>query len=145
MKTINPDRVEELLIDCLFNDDELVGAEGDPMEERLPEKHVYVEGILNPFAFHPERLESHRDEVRAMLDLLPMTFRVPEEGGNGGWTFLNACIDRNDVQWTGFHLRMDQLFSLGQGLGYVKQVLPRALWSSLPGGMPYYSIDLRDQ
>lgn len=126
---INADEVEAAFRDCLFDEDE-------PMEPR-----VEVEGILHTFGFHPERLESHRAQVARWLSDLPTEFRSTEYGGEGGWTFMNACQDRNNVQWTGLHQRMDQLFALGQGLGLAKPVLSRKYWSSLPAGMPYYVIE----
>jgi hypothetical protein len=145
---IDPDRVEEILIDSLHTNEEVAGT--DP--STAPEGAVVAEGILTTFAFHPERLESHRAEVREMLDQLPLSFRAQNEGGGGGWSFLNACVVRDRAlpdqpfekmeQWTGLHLRMDQLLALGQGLGFVKSVLPRAQWGALPGGMPYYIVTL---
>jgi hypothetical protein len=147
---IEPDRVEKILIDCLFTADEL--PQENPTKEDLPADAVIAEGILSTFAFHPGRLESYRDEVKGMLDQLPVTFRATDEGGEGGWSSLNACVVRDrenpDLafermeQWTGLHARVDQLFSLGQALGYVKPQLPRSMWGMFPGGMPYYIVTL---
>lgn len=121
------------MYDCLYNDDEIrPEAEGE-----APEGAVVVDGILNPFALHPQRLESHRAEVGQMLLGLPHEFM---QSGGGGWSFLNACQDRNDVQWTGLHRTMDFLFVLGVGLGYAAYLLPREMWSAFPGGMPYVVV-----
>lgn len=128
---ISADRVEEILRDCLYRPDEM--AEGD----EVPEGTVIVEGIINTFGFHPQRLESHRGEVRDMLMNLPTQFRQSEDGG---WSFLNACQDRNDVQWTGLHRTMDHLVVLGIGLSLADWSLPRDIWSALPGGMPYFVV-----
>lgn len=127
---ISADRVEELVRDCLFTEAEMPGAEP-------PEPHVYVEGIVNPYAFHPDRLESHRGEVAAMLLALPEPF---QQSTGGGWSFLNACQDRNDVQWTGLHQTMGHLFAMGMGLGLAEFQMPRDLWAVLPGGMPYIVV-----
>lgn len=127
-------RVEEILLDCLFD-----SIEGDPPEG----SYVVGEGILNRYGFDPPKLEKHRAEVKQMLDNLPLPFHKPQskEGGGGGWSFLNACQDANDVQWTGLHRTMEMLFALGGALGYVKYPLPRDMWSALPGGMPYVVVD----
>lgn len=137
---IDQERVQELLVICLFED-------GEPTEP-----YVEVEGVMSTFRLHPERLESHRDEIKEMLNLLPLGFRSVDEGGGGGWSLLNGCVvadpDRPDAAveelpiWTGFQMRVDQLFVLGMGLGLARYLLPRELWGALPGSMPYYVVTL---
>src|SRR5690349_1578386 len=129
---IDPESVNNVFRDCLYMDDEVSGDE-------IPDSAVLVRGILNNFAFHPGRLESHRSEVRNWLAALPHQFRHNE---GGGWSFLNACDDEDGNQWTGLHLRIDQLFCLGMGLGLVKLCMPREMWNLLPGGMPYYTVEI---
>ena len=124
--TLNPAQVNAVFMDCLFKDGEDTS------------KHVKAEGITTTVGFHPERLESHKAEIEAMLDELPNEFK---KSGGGGWSFLNACNDKHGNQWTGFHQRMEQLFQLGIGIGKVQSQLPREMWLALPGGMPYYIID----
>lgn len=122
---LTAERVEAIFHDSLFRDDEeVVGA-------------VEVDGILNRFGFHPDRIAAHKPEVAAMLTELPDSF---QQTGGGGMSFLNACIDKNDVQWTGLHQTMDHLFCLGMATNLVSCVLPRDMWSILPGGMPYYVV-----
>lgn len=140
---IDVEQLEAIVKDCLYNDDEI----GDPATEnvQLPLSAVMVQGILHTYGFHPERLESHREEVTKMLQSLPLAFRpasVEVDGvqGGGGWSFLNACQDANDVQWTGMHLMMEQLFALGIGLGIAAWLMPREMWSAFPGGMPYVVV-----
>lgn len=123
--TINPERVNEVFMDCLFR-------EGEDTSQ-----HVRAEGIVHTVGFHPGRLEEHRAEIEAWLAELPTEFRARE---GGGWSFLNACNDRHGNQWTGLHQRMEQLFQLGIGLGLVACQMPRDMWAVLPGGMPYYVI-----
>lgn len=53
-----------------------------------------------------------------------------------GSSFLNACVDRDGVQW-GEHVNVDELVMLGQGIGKLKFCLPRERWDVFPGGMPY--------
>lgn len=97
---------------------------------------VRVEGIVHSFGYHPERLESHREEIRAMLKELPEQF---QETGGGGWSFLQLCVDKNGRQW-GEHLYMEALICLAMGLGMAKCQMPREIWPVLPGGMPYYVV-----
>lgn len=105
----------------------------------MPEGAVIVEGVLRKFGFHPGRLKGQRAKVTEWLKALPHQFR---KSGGGGWSFLNACNQENGVQWTGLHERMDQLFCLGLGLKLVVCQMPREMWRALPGGMPYYVIDV---
>jgi hypothetical protein len=135
---IDADRVVEILKDVLFRDDEIEGSMTDPAN--LPEDALIVEGIVNPWGFNRERLESHRDEIAKMLQGLPREFRSQEFGGEGGWSFLNACNDAQDVQWTGLHQTVDILICLGIGLGLAEWLLPREMWGALPGGMPYLVV-----
>lgn len=128
-EVLNGERVESVLKACLHDDD-------DPQDVV-----VIGEGIVESFGFRPDRLAENRDAIREMLAELPDTFRVGP-GGGGGWSFLNACDDRHGEQWTGFHRTMNMLFCLGLAAGFVKCVLPREMWAALPGGMPYYQIDL---
>ena len=122
---LDPERVNAVFVDCLFRDGE------------DSSKHINAEGIVRNVGFHHERLESHKAEIVAMLDELPEQFK---ESSGGGWSFLNACMDKHGNQWTGLHQTMEQLFQLGIGIGKVKSLMPREMWSILPGGMPYYVI-----
>lgn len=130
---IDPEQVDGVFIDCLYKSDELEGVEG------APEGAVIVQGIVHMFGFNPERLENKREQVKTWLAALPHEFR---KSGGGGWSFLNACNQANGVQWTGLHQRMEQLFALGIGLELAECQLPRELWPSLPGRMPYYVINV---
>lgn len=118
---------------------------GSSLAEDLPEtdpNYKITDGILAPTAFDMGKLNKHRARVAAMLSWLPTNFRVPEQGGGGGWSFLSACDDREGRQWTGLHQRMDQLFQLGMALDMVVCLMPRSMWRLFPGGMPYYEITL---
>lgn len=129
-KHIDSEAVEVVFISCLFKVEEV--PDGKP-----PDDAVIAEGIMHKVAFHRARLESNRQKVSDWLALLPKEFR---KDGGGGWSFLNACVEVDGTQWTGLHQRMDQLFTLGIGLGLAKWQLPRAMWRILPGGMPYVEI-----
>lgn len=123
---LDPEVVNAVFVDCLFKSGE------DTTQ------HVRADGITKNVGFHPQRLAAHADAITAMLRELPETFH---KASGGGWSFLNACQDRHGEQWTGLHQRMEQLFLLGIGIGKVKLLMPREMWSALPGGMPYYVID----
>jgi len=125
-KILSSERVEAIFNDCLFKDGEDTS------------NYVKAEGIAHNVGFHPERLQSHKAEIEAMLDELPDQFK---KSGGGGWSFLNACLDKHGEQWTDLHLRMEQLFQLGIAIGKVECQLPREMWMVFPGGMPYYVIN----
>lgn len=122
---LTSESVKKIFMDCLFRKDEDTT------------NHVKAEGITRIVGFHPERLESHRAEIAALLDELPDAFK---ESSGGGMSFLNACNDKHGNQWTGLQLHMEQLFQLGIGIGKVKCPMPREMWPVLPGGVPYYTI-----
>lgn len=94
------------------------------------------QGVMYRAGFHLGRLKDHSDDILSMLDELPLPFM--EEHG-GGWSFLNACMTKDGVQW-GEHRNVDQLITLGNAIGKVRFNLPRDLWGSLPNGMPYFCV-----
>jgi hypothetical protein len=73
-----------------------------------------------------------------MLLELPDTFMKTK---GGGWSFLNACMNKNGEQWTAFHPKVQELFCLGLALDICSYTLPREMWKVLPGGMPYLVVD----
>lgn len=134
---IDPNRVDEVFRDCLFRP-----GEAPPMIEHYseaPEGCVLVVGVRVNCGFHIGRVEQHRAEIASMIEQLPEPFFAEGEKG-GGWSFLMGCQLRNGEQWTGLQERVDQLFMLGQAIDRVRCLLPRPLWSALPGGVPYFVI-----
>ncbi len=67
-----------------------------------------------------------------------------ENNPSGGWTFLNLCNDKNGNQW-GEHRNMEELVCLSIALNMGKYLMPKVLWGSLPGGMPYISFNTEKQ
>lgn len=127
---IDPKRVKEMIF-------------SESLAENLSpdsENYLLVDGIVHPAAFDIHELEKHRVEVRNMLHNLPKEFQPPSLGGGGGWSFLNACDDRNGNQWTGLHWTMEMLFQLGIGLNLATWLMPREFWAMMPGGMPYVGV-----
>lgn len=129
---IDPNKLNTIFIDCLFKDEEII--DGKPCISP-----INVNGIISNVGFHSERLESHRAEIKEMLDNLPIEFQPSSKGGGGGMTFLNMCVDKNGIQW-GEHRNMEQLCILSIGLNLGCFPLPKNMWNILPGGVPYFSI-----
>lgn len=125
---LNAKRVQELVLDSL-----------EPRTD--PDHTIIAEGVVHTFGFNAEKLATHKDEIIELLDELPDNFK--EEVG-GGWSFIQACVDKHDNHW-GEHHSMEELFCLGIAIGRVKVLMPRAMWSILPGGVPYYAICKEDQ
>lgn len=125
------DQVDNCMKDCLYKEEELLQ---DP--RRPPADAIIVEGIMNTFAFHPNRLETHRGELRRILCGFPDEFYID---GGGGWSFLNFCMTKDGDQW-GEHYNMEQLMCLGIALRLVKYNMDRSFWNVMPGGMPYFTI-----
>lgn len=121
MTILSAERVEAVFMDSLIKSDE------DKSQQ------LVIEGITTKVGFHPNRLASHREEIEVMLNELP-------EGFKKGWSFVMACDDKYGNQWTGFHLRMEQLFQLGLGIEKVELLTPREMWPVLPYGLPYYLV-----
>jgi len=117
--------VEEVFFDCLFKEGENT------------DNPVIADGIMSKIGFHEERLNNNSDNITSMLNKLPKEF---QKNSGGGMSFLNACDDCDGNQWTSLHKIMEQLFVLGLALGKVKCLMPREMWVSLPGGMPYYVV-----
>lgn len=130
--TIDATEVNRVFLDSLFRDYGEVTTPGV-----LPPGTVLVEGVRVRIGFHPQRLESHREQVREWLALLPPQFH---KDAGGGWSFLNACLTRDGEQW-GEHWNVEQLLALGIGLNLARWLTPRDMWDALPGGMPYAVID----
>jgi hypothetical protein len=128
---LNTAHVEKVFNCCLAH-----GDESHPT--------ITVQGIMHTAHFSCDKLSAKSSEIAGMLGQLPIEFMPRDQGGGGGWSFLNACNDRDGVQWTGFHLVMEKLFLLGMGCGMARWCLPREMWEVLPGQMPYIEIDPQD-
>lgn len=118
--------VEDTFIACLAED-----LTGDP------EQCIDVDCIVFTARFSKAAIAERRDAIHLMLLDLPVEFQQDQ---GGGMSFLNACQDRDDNQWTGLHRTMGFLFGLGMAAGWVACPFPREMWPILPGGMPYYIV-----
>ncbi len=119
-------RVLQIFAACIFDEKKDTDGSG-----------VKVEGITQNVEFNIRRLTSYKREIAALLNELSDDFKMP---GGGGMSFLAACHDKHGNLWTDLHQRMEQLFLLGLAIGKVECMMPRKMWSLLPGGMPYYLI-----
>lgn len=121
---LNPERVYQLLIHCLFNENE-VGSDGEP---KVP--YLAAEGIMQNFVFHEKRYREIEKELVTLLEELQPGFFEPS-----GMTFLAMPTDKEGQQW-GEHESCEMLLVLAIAGGYAKYLLPRDLWENLLGGMP---------
>lgn len=112
---------------CLFRDDEIVNGS-------MPARAVVVDAITMKLGFDPDKITQQTENIRSMLGELPPEFK-------DGMSFLNACLTKTGEQW-GEHRDMAALFALGQAAGMVTCCLPRDLWDALPGGVPYYQVNI---
>ena len=138
MTELNTENVDRIFADCMFRSHE--------EHEECAKKglHVYVESIQSPnvrVGFHPERIDSHRQEIQEMLTQLPDDF-FPEKGW--GQSFLNICWDKSGELWTGFQTEMEKLCLLGMASNQLKMLLPRENLHLFPGGMPYFVVEQTD-
>ena len=117
-------RVNEIFVDCLFRDGEFTNP------------HVTGEGVMIKAGFHPERLASHKAEIRAMLFELPEKFRASI---GGGLSFLAGCETEDGTQW-GEQRDLDQLLTLGVATEQAMIPSPRDMWPIFPGGMPFFAV-----
>lgn len=133
---VEPDReptmaeqVQKIFYECFLLPAEISADGSTPL---VP--FIEVQGIRQRFGFHPDRVTKNAPAIKELLDRLPDAFSVT---GGGGWSFLNACVTKDDMQW-GEHQNMEQLLCLGLASGYATYVMPREMWKILPGGMPYF-------
>ena len=100
-------------------------------------------GIIHNFAFHPDRLETHAEEIHQMLlELGPsyLAFDDHRPECQGGDSFLNMCMTSGGTQWTGMHMQQEKLYALGIASGWAVCTLPKEFWPLLNGGMPYLTV-----
>lgn len=130
MSNLTAKAVHEMMHKCLFRD--------DTPEDELRKKAVIVDGIVCEYGFNPAKIAEHKEGIKQLLADLPDDFMFDK---GGGMSFLNACMTRDGEHW-GEHPDMGALFALGQAAGFVTCLLAREHWSKLPGGMPYYQVNL---
>ena len=109
--------------------------------QSVTEKRATVVGcIARSYTFDPAQLLRNRGRIAELLLQLPDEFH---QSKGGGWSFLNACQDREGRQWTGLHSVMEALVALGIASRQARWLMPRSMWKALPGGMPFFQVDVR--
>jgi len=121
--TLTSAAVEETFLACL------AGADPD---------YVAVEGVVSNFGLSKTKLAENRSKIEGWIAELADEFHTTK---GGGMSFLRLCLTRDGEQWTGLHRSQEQLYVLAAGLGLARFVLPREMWSALPGGVPYIAFD----
>jgi len=129
---LSHDAIDEVMRDVLADEEEIIWKNG-VQELDKPKDFYLVQGMMMRFALHKQRLELHRPIVTYWLSLLHQTFK------DNGWTFLQVPFLADGTQW-GEQPDADILMVLGMGLDLVAPLLPRALDSSLVGGVPYFKF-----
>lgn len=125
---LDPRLVHSIFLDCQFQEH----------EDRS--SHIRVEGVvLEEVMLHPLRVAKNKTVIEDLLLLLDNSFMAD---GGGGASFLNMCVDKHGVQWTGVHSVQEELFILGRAIGAAHFVVPRQYWDALPGGMPFVIIEV---
>ena len=92
-----------------------------------------VEGVVYIYAINATRLEAYRDRVKELIEEMDQRFK---KDYGGGWSFLNLPVDKHGKQW-GEQMDAEQLFVLAKALDLADFVLPREMWPSMPGAVPY--------
>lgn len=127
-KVLTENRVNEILLDCLFDEEDNM-----TVDKATDENSVRAEGVGITFIFKKEKVEEHKAEIESMVQELHPTFKE-------GWTFLNMCYDKDNKLWTGFHQSMNELLCLGLAVGVMEYCSPKETWGMFPGGMPYIRV-----
>lgn len=122
--------VHEIVKSCLFTPEE-VPSEG------VPQGAILVEGLTMKIGFHPERLARAKPRITKLIKELVQDDFLEDKGG--GMSFLSLCEARDGSIW-GQHRDMEALLVLAIATEQAKILLPRHLWSGLPGGLPYVSF-----
>lgn len=125
---LTAENVGKIFEDCLF-------PEGTK-EENLTTDPVLVDGVTINIGFDPVKIKLHKEDIYGLLAQLPEQF---QELSGGGWSFLNACLDKDGKQW-GEHIHVEQLLALGIAADLAAYLMPREMWPMLPGGMPYFVV-----
>ena len=123
---LSVENVLDIGADAFFKDGEF---------ESVPEEcMVEVDGITASFVFHKDQLKYRNDDIRLILDELPLEFR-------DGCSFLRMVEDRNGDVW-GDQRIAELLMCIGIAVDHIRILTPRASWPYLPGHVPYVKIDM---
>lgn len=116
--------VEDVLVYCMFRNNEIVLRD------------CIIQGPVHNFGFKRQRVDEKKQEIAEMLACLPLQFKH-------GYSFLQATVTREGVQWADLHLTIEKLVALGIAAGLVEFTFPKDMWKHLPGGMPYFTVNIK--
>lgn len=136
--------IDPIIKDVLLNDVEAAQMlQGVDMKDKEAVKAyleqegvLLVESTMQTTAMVEERLQKYEDTILALIGELSDDFI---DGKGGGMSLMNLVVDKHGNQW-GEQWQADLFFALAKGLSLARFCLPREMWSSLPGGMPYVSF-----
>jgi hypothetical protein len=92
-----------------------------------------IDGVMHSMHLDLDELEPHRAQIQTMINRLDDTFH---QHIGGGWSFLNLCHLKDGTLW-GQQMDAEALVLVSVALGMCAYNLPREVWESLPGGVPY--------
>lgn len=119
--TIDPERVKEIFISCMFK-------ESDIADEK-PTKLCSIVDVLDKVYFlDTEKVNEYKFEIKDMIDLLP-DLRKPT-------SFSNLCLDRANHVWTRNSQMMEILMVLGIAAERIEYSYPRSDWREKNNGIP---------
>jgi hypothetical protein len=121
------DNVRKIFLNCLFDE----GYTDKEVEER----GKIVKSVMVNVGFDSAKVDKNKEHIIELLEQLPDNFRKSSE--SGGWSFLEACMDKDNHQW-GEHRSIDELLALGLAIDKIEFLTPREVWCILPGEMPYF-------
>lgn len=143
------EQVHDLFKHCLFTAKELPPKppSDDPNEtlKYLTEqgvKFIFVESVAAKVLFHPDRIAESKEQIRSILGDMDSKFmkQTPDDN-DSGYSFLAMPFDKDGVHWCE-QPTADLLVALGIACGFIEYLLPREAWPALPGGVPYFAINI---
>jgi hypothetical protein len=124
-----------------LTNENVINIATDCMPEQQSDQITMGQGIIMDIAYLNDKLEKHKKDIQSMLKQLPSQFMLKE---GGGWSFLNACLNKDGIQWTGDHSTIELLITLGNAIQCVEFQFPKTMWHVLPGGVPYFAVKKLD-
>jgi len=133
MIKLTSNNVRTIFKKCLFSKDELT-------KEGLPDSPmIKVEAVSEIYGFRKESVDSVKDDI---IELLMQLNEIFFKDIGGGDSFLNAVKNDRGLNWTKSQTDVELLLALGLAIGAITYSLPRNMWYILPGGLPYFTINL---
>src|SRR6266478_1898966 len=124
MIKLTSETVHKLMLVCLANDDS--------------QETITIDGLVNSYLLDKAKIASRSEQIRDLLDQLQDPFQASK---GGGWSFLNACNDRDGHLWTGEHRIMEALICLGIAANRAKWLM-KEMAHIMPGGVPYVVVGI---